>query len=97
MSGYVLSKLAERDLNEIANYTRDRWGERQAVDYIDELRSLCQRLAEMPTTGRRCEGVRPGLYRMEEGRHVVFYRAGAKGITISRILHQTMLPDLHER
>jgi toxin ParE1/3/4 len=97
VSVYVLSKLAERDLNEIANYTRDRWGVRQAVDYIGELRSLCQQLAEIPTIGRACESVRPGLHRVEGGRHVVFYRIGAKGITISRILHQTMLPDLHER
>lgn len=93
----MLSKLAERDLNEIAHYTRDRWGLRQAVGYIGELRSLCRRLAETPSIGRSCAGVRPGLHRMESGRHVVFYRMGAEGITISRILHQKMLPDLHER
>lgn len=97
MSGYVLSKLAERDLNEIANYTRDRWGAGQAVEYIEHLRALCQQLGKTPKIGRVCAGVRPGLRRAECGRHVVFYRIGAEGITISRILHQAMLPDLHER
>lgn len=97
MRGYELSRLAERDLHEIANYTRDRWGTRQAVNYVDGLRSLCRQLAEAPMIGRVCEGVRPGLRRMEGGRHVVFYRISAKGITVSRILHEKMLPELHER
>jgi toxin ParE1/3/4 len=97
LPAYVLSKLAERDLTEIANYTRDRWGVRQATKYMEGLRALCQRLANAPTTGRACEGVRPGLRRMEGGRHVVFYRIGAEGITISRILHEKMLPELQER
>jgi toxin ParE1/3/4 len=94
---YTLSLLAERDLNGIANYTRDRWGILQAIRYIVELRSLCQQLAEMPTLGRSCEAIRPGLRRMEGGKHVIFYRVSEDGITVSRILHQTMLPDLHER
>ncbi|MGI8770453.1 MAG: type II toxin-antitoxin system RelE/ParE family toxin [Acidobacteriaceae bacterium] len=95
--GYALSRLAERDLNEIADYTRDRWGIRQAARYIEELQALCQQLAETPTIGRCCEAIRPGLRRMEGGRHVVFYRISANGITVSRVLHQKMLPDLHER
>jgi hypothetical protein len=35
----------------------------------------------------------PGLRRMEQGRHVVFYRAEPGDILISRILHQRMLPE----
>lgn len=45
--------------------------------------------------GRTCDDVRPGLRRMECGRHVVFYRSEAGGILISRILHQRMLPGRH--
>lgn len=97
MPGYTLSRLAERDLNEIANYTRDRWGIRQAGRYMEELRTFCRQLAETPAIGRPCEAVRPGLRRMEGGRHVIFYRLHPDGIVISRILHQKMLPDLHER
>ena len=32
---------------------------------------------------------------METGRHVVFYREDARGILISRILHERMLPERH--
>ena len=52
-------------------------------------------LADNPALGRTCDDVRPGLRRMESGRHVVFYREDAGGILVSRILHQRMLPERH--
>lgn len=50
-------------------------------------------LADNPTSGRRCEEIRPGLRRHEHGKHVVFYRLEPAGILISRILHQRMMPE----
>jgi plasmid stabilization system protein ParE len=32
---------------------------------------------------------------MASGRHVIFYRRETKGILVSRILHQRMLPERH--
>ena len=52
-------------------------------------------LAGNPALGRSCDYVRPGLRRMERGRHVVFYREDAGGILVSRILRQRMLPERH--
>jgi toxin ParE1/3/4 len=52
-------------------------------------------LAGNPALGRSCDDVRRGLRRMECGRHVVFYRQDAGGILVSRILHQSMLPERH--
>jgi toxin ParE1/3/4 len=52
-------------------------------------------LADNPALGRVSDDVRPGLRRMEHGRHVVFYRESAGGILVSRILHQRMLPERH--
>jgi hypothetical protein len=46
-----------------------------------------------PALGRACDYIRPGLRRMEHGRHVVFYRQAAGGIPVSRILRQRMLPE----
>jgi plasmid stabilization system protein ParE len=43
--------------------------------------------------GRPCDWIRPGLYRFEKGRHVLFYRRREDGILISRVLHQSMLPE----
>lgn len=70
---YVLTRQAERDLDEIASYTSERWGVAQATAYIRKMRELCQQLAASPHLGRRCEEIRSGLHRMEYGGHVLFY------------------------
>ena len=80
---------------EIGTYTLQTWGEDQAIRYIDDLEASCQQLAGNPTLGRACDHIRPGLHRMECGRHVIFYRADDTGVLISRILHQRMLPEKH--
>ena len=92
MSKVRFSRLAEDDLLGIADYTVRTWGRAQAVTYLDKLEVCCQRLANNPALGRLCDDVRPGLRRLEQGRHVVFYREERGGILVSRILHQSMLP-----
>jgi len=92
---YRFSRRAEADLVEIAGYTLEQWGENQTLRYIEDLEVFCQRLADRPELGRACDDVRPGLRRMERGRHVIFYRLESGGILVSRILHQRMLPDRH--
>ena len=95
MAAFRFSRLAESDLLSIGAYTLRTWGEDQTIRYIDDLEACCQMLADNPTLGRVCDDVRPGLRRMERGRHVVFYREEAGGILVSRILHQRMLPERH--
>ena len=78
---------------DIGTYTLRTWGEDQAIRYLAGLETCCQQLADNPELGRACDHVRPGLRRMEHGRHVVFYRIEAGAIVVSRILHQRMLPE----
>ena len=95
MPVYSFSRLAETDLLSIGAYTLREWGEEQAIRYLADLEVGCQMLAENPALGRSCDEIRPGLHRMERGRHVLFYRAVTGGILILRILHQRMLPEEH--
>jgi toxin ParE1/3/4 len=88
-----LSRGAEADLLNIADHTLRTWGQDQAIRYIDELQACCEMLAGNPALGRTSDHVHPGLRRMECGRHVVFYRQKTEGIWVSRILHQSMLPE----
>jgi len=90
---FRFSRRAEADLLSIGAYTLRIWGEDQTIRYIDDLEECCPMLACNPKLGRACDDVRPGLRRMERGRHVVFYREDARGILVSRILHQRMLPE----
>jgi toxin ParE1/3/4 len=89
------SRRAEADLLGIGAYTLRTWGEDQAIRYIDDLAECCRMLAGNPALGRACGDVRPGLRRMERGRHIVFYRRETGGILVSRILHQRMLQETH--
>jgi toxin ParE1/3/4 len=95
VAGFRFSRLAEADLLSIGDYTIRTWGEAQADRYIAELEDCCRRLAGNPGLGRSCDHIRPGLRRMECGRHVVFYRQEAGGILIVRLLHRSMLPERH--
>jgi toxin ParE1/3/4 len=88
-----LSTRAKTDLLKIGAYTMRTWGEAQAIRYLEGLERCTKMLAEKPALGRPCDWIRPGLYRYETGRHVVFYRKKLKGVFVVRILHQSMLPD----
>jgi toxin ParE1/3/4 len=96
VAAFRFSRRAEADLLSIGKYTLRTWGKAQTARYLGELEAFCQTLADNPSLGRPCDDVRPGLRRMEHGKHVVFYRQEPTGILISRILHQSMLPEIHE-
>jgi toxin ParE1/3/4 len=94
VAAFRFSRRAEADLSSIGAYTVERWGTKQAAQYLDELEACCRMLANNPGLGRPCGNVRPGLRRMDHGKHVVFYRPQKSGgILVSRILHQRMLPE----
>lgn len=84
---------AEEDLYGIGAYSIQRWGTAQADKYIGQMEACFQALAKNSALGRSCDHIRPGLRRMEQGRHVVFFREETGGILIARILHQCMLPE----
>jgi toxin ParE1/3/4 len=95
VSAFRLSRRAEADLLGILDNTLRKWDEHHAIRYIDALEACCQMLAGNPELGRKCDHIRPGLRRMEHGRHVVFYRSDAEEILVSRILHERMDPERH--
>ena len=93
---FRFSVVAAADLLEIGEYTLRMWGEVQTARYLDSIKTRCQRLADNPGLGRSCDSVRPGLRRLEQGKHVIFFRATNDGILVSRVLHEQMLPELHD-
>jgi toxin ParE1/3/4 len=95
VNDYTFSKLAESDLQAILDYTVDKWGGEQAEIYLDGLVDCFKRIAKAPDLGRECDGLRPGMMRIEYGKHVVFLRRTRSGIRIGRVLHQKMLPSRH--
>ncbi len=96
MATFRFSRRAEADLLSIGEYTLRNWGKAQTARYLGELEVFCQTLADNPSLGRPCDIVRPGLRRLEHGKHVIFYRQDRTSILISRILHQSMMPERHD-
>src|SRR5882757_62154 len=95
MSGFDLSRRARGDLVEIGVYGAERWGDQRSELYVSEFYTVFQWLVEGRSIGRRCERIRPGLWRIEHASHVVFFRRLADSLLICRILHQRQLPNLH--
>lgn len=93
MARYRFSNRALADLDAIVAYTVRTWGEEQASRYMETLQVGCQRLVDSRALGRRCEHIRPGLWRRQAGRHVLFFRRSGDDVLVCRILHYRMLPE----
>jgi toxin ParE1/3/4 len=92
---FVLRPRAQADLDEIWDYTADRWGLDQAETYTRQLWKDIQTLADSPTLGRECNEVRPGYRQYPSGSHVLFYRLADDDIDVVRILHERMDYERH--
>jgi toxin ParE1/3/4 len=87
---YVLSPRARADVDDIWDYTADRWGLDQAETYTRDLWQRIEAVAAHPAMGEECSDIRAGYYKISAGSHVLFYRLIAEGIDIVRILHERM-------
>lgn len=78
------------DLEAIAAYTFERWGEPQTETYMRELDRTIKAIGVDPALGRGRYGV-PGMIKgRKSGAHIVFYRVEGQTIFIMRILHESM-------
>jgi len=90
MGGIVLTPAAQADVDEIWDYTLERWGLEQAETYTRQLWKNIETLAEHPSLGKECSEVRPGYRQYPSGSHILFYRLIPNGIDVVRILHERM-------
>jgi toxin ParE1/3/4 len=90
MKGYVVSPRAHADIDEIWEYTADRWGIDQAERYVRTLQFAVETIARDPQKGRSCDDIRQGYRKYRVGSHVPFYRVTPQGVDIVRVLHQRM-------
>ena len=90
MSNYRLSRLAAADLEEIAEYTIERFGIEQSRRYRDGLKTCFVQLANSPALGRRAERLIRGLRRFEHQSHVVFYTSEPENLLIVSVLQSSI-------
>ncbi len=90
MPRYDFTRRALADLREIARYTKESWGPKQARLYREELDLSIQKLALSPGLGRARADVAPSVRSFPIARHVAFYVESKGGITVLRVLHPSM-------
>ena len=90
MNRATLSPRAQADLDEIWDFTAERWGLDQAESYLRLLQGAIEAIAAEPQRGRACDDIRTGYRKYPVGSHVLFYRPTATDIDVVRILHQRM-------
>ena len=86
-----LSRLAQRDLDEIRRYTVDTWGRAQWLKYYRGLVRAFEAISPDPDGGRDRSLFAAGLRSVNYGRRVIFFaRIAAAGDApvILRIVHQ---------
>ncbi|GGD07161.1 type II toxin-antitoxin system RelE/ParE family toxin [Hyunsoonleella pacifica] len=96
MAKFQLTNKAVEDLNEIWDYTFDKWSEKQAEKYYFQIMEFCKEIAENPKIGKNYDGIQKDLFGLKANRHIIFYRnLENEPIEITRILHGRM--DLKRR
>lgn len=90
MTELRISRAADGDLVEIARYTTEQFGAEQARQYRDQFKRCFASLLENPMLGRSADELAPGLRRIRQQAHVVFYLADGDRVLIVRVLHYRM-------
>ena len=92
----VLTPRAAANVEDIWNYSVQRWGARQAERYVKAIGEACEGLGRGTRFSQDASAVRAGYRSANVGSHVIFFRSDANGpITIVRVLHQSMDVDRH--
>lgn len=90
-----LSPRAQRDLEQLFDFTVKRWGLAQAMRYAELIEAACAELAEAPQRAQACDHIRQGYRRRVVERHMIYFRQTGFGIAVVRILHQRMDAATH--
>ena len=91
---YVLSPMAEEDLEHIWTYTARKWSVEQAETYTNDIINMFEDIAAGRRDGRPVL-VRAGYLKTLIGRHAIYFQVRGEVIAIIRILHQRMDVERH--
>lgn len=96
MAKVILRQEAIDDLNDIWDYTFEKWSETQADKYYTTIKIACKGIAENPSIGKEYDGISRNLLGIKSGKHIIFYQiVSIDEIEVIRVLHERM--DLKNR
>lgn len=91
----MLTPQAQSDIEQIWNYTANRWSLDLSNIGLRLVRTAIETVAADPDRGHICDDLRTGYRKYSTGSHVIFYRTTADGVDIVRVLHQRLDFDQH--
>lgn len=86
MATYQLTKKAQRELEDIYEYSILNFGWDTAREYVAGLHTCFSLLADNPRMGRDYSHVKKAYRRYEHERHSVYYKITQTGVRITRLL-----------
>lgn len=96
MAKVILRQRAIDDLNDIWDYTFEKWSAKQANKYYATIKLACNGIGENPNVGKEYDGINKNLLGLKSGKHIIFYKSFPENrIEVIRILHERM--DLKKR
>ncbi len=96
MAKVILRQKAIDDLNNIWDYTFEKWSAAQADKYYATIKLACQGIGQNLNIGKEYDGIREKLLGFKSGKHIIFYQSLSEDrIEVIRILHERM--DLKSR
>ena len=96
MAKVVFRQEAIDDLNDIWDYTLEKWSENQADKYYATIKLACKGIGENPEIGKEYSEINRNLLGLKSGKHIIFYHLISENeIEVIRILHERM--DLKNR
>jgi toxin ParE1/3/4 len=90
----TLSPEAAADLEEIRQYTAERFGEDQARRYLSGFREAFEQLASYPDSGREIASGSEIRCWIHRGHYRVLYRERADRLEIGRVIHVSREQEL---
>jgi toxin ParE1/3/4 len=96
MAKVILRQKAIDDLNDIWEYTFEKWSAKQADNYYETIKLACNMIGQNPDIGKEYDGINKNLLGLKSGKHIIFYQSlDEEKIEVIRILHERM--DLKNR
>ena len=85
-----LSPKARADLDNIWDYTMQKWNVEQAETYLASLGKTMRLIADNPRLGTKIEHVKSGYRKFPAASHLLIYKSTPTAIEVIRILHKRM-------
>ena len=92
---YVLSRLAQEDIEALLESSLAYFGEQQTQQYVSGLENHLDLLTSRPELGVDVSEVREGYRKFPYASHVIYYTVRDKGIYVVRLLHSRMDEKRH--